>query len=1438
NILQNIFLFFAVFLFNWGYGQVCVSKDIERIIHNGTYPNVSAVASSIVPSGSPNNTVNTANIIDNNLNTESVFESTSPTYTAGFPSGTLNNGSGSGTITISNLNINAGETVYIKISESDRGLVESFTSYVVKTQSGSDIVKDQPLDKPISYTNIGLEDKRNGIIQFTSDEDFDKIIISYTMSKPAVNTVVSSTQSPLKIGFYGIYVNPLCEPISCNEIIPVTNKYFGGSISVDTNNVDSKNNIIDADETNYGLMTVGVLLGITVDGVVQINKSSNFTPGSYIGFDLTQNNLLTAASSVSFKIETLNSNNQIQETYNIPASSALITLGTSSSKILGFKTDPSKPFSSFRLTAELEGILGTYTFNINHGFVMEPCSTINELICNSNTPITTPSYGAIISGERTGVSSTSGSASLADIGSAILNPENVVDNDPNNYASISSVASLGGKYNLSVKTPFQNLNATDGNSTYVGFDLETSSLIGLSLLNDIVINLYNNGNLVDTSLTDDVSLIDLTLATNNSRSIIGFVTDKEFNEAQIEIKKSVSVDIGNTKIYNLIVRKLCEGPDLTCNQRTILDDSIYPISISGNTGVEGLLSLGSVTEPRNAIDNDPTTYASMNILAGALSKATLAIKKSLSPYPANTYVSFEVENSSLLDLSVLSNYTIRLLRNGTQVGIAEGNNLLIGANILQGSRQNIGYKAPAEFDEIQFIIDNTGLSVDLGITNVYNVKVMKPCAVLLNCDEEFELTESQFPVVINSLRTGPTSAACVTCEVRNPQNLISGNPNNYATLTIPVGLLSGVSVSVEDLATVYPAGTRVGFTINDASTIIQLDLLESLQITTYLNGVAQETASAAELLDLSLIFNITGTGIKNYGFQTSLPFDEIQLTAFSLLNVVNNIHVYNLRIDTKNSSGEGLACIGNPFAEDDTFTLYPGQTSTTSVVDNDVSNNSPAVIGQNVQISQISSSNPDIILNSNGQVVVGANVLPGIYQLEYRICNIDSPSSCDTAIIQVIVKGINDIDGDGIPDDIDLDNDNDGILDSDECFSINHISSSGNGNFPKSLGNVDQTNQWITSNNWIVGGNYALSGDWTEASGRGRINFGINGLSFLRDNNTTTSLSKTDITSNLNGAKITFNNVKWLYTLPNNGTQENSNSDRSFVLQVYVRGVHYMNILSGNGTENGPVIQTLNGASTNVTNLASYLTLPTDENHNTWSPSQSIILSLPISGVPSDQLSSTDFELRFLAGASITRVRDLAIESISLESCRDLDNDELQDYLDTDSDNDGCLDAIEGGDNVKPEQLKANGQINSPVDATGVPTLVNDEGAADIDNLQGQSTNNGKPYNAADTSECPTFCVKPGDRSTNGTPSIIGISTLSKQLQTWPENIPNGFIALESKEKGFVITTVNNVNTILDPKPGMIVYDNSEGAKCIKLYSNSGPGNTYQWKCIERTCNQ
>ena len=72
----------------------------------------------------------------------------------------------------------------------------------------------------------------------------------------------------------------------------------------------------------------------------------------------------------------------------------------------------------------------------------------------------------------------------------------------------------------------------------------------------------------------------------------------------------------------------------------------------------------------------------------------------------------------------------------------------------------------------------------------------------------------------------------------------------------------------------------------------------------------------------------------------------------------------------------------------------------------------------------------------------------------------------------------------------------------------------------------------------------------------------------------------------------------------------------------------------------------------------------------------------------------------------------------------DVDLDRIPNYLDTDSDNDGCPDAIEGAENVLRSYLLNSEAIDvdahGRVDIDGVPELVNSGGAADTATDQGQ----------------------------------------------------------------------------------------------------------------------
>lgn len=94
---------------------------------------------------------------------------------------------------------------------------------------------------------------------------------------------------------------------------------------------------------------------------------------------------------------------------------------------------------------------------------------------------------------------------------------------------------------------------------------------------------------------------------------------------------------------------------------------------------------------------------------------------------------------------------------------------------------------------------------------------------------------------------------------------------------------------------------------------------------------------------------------------------------------------------------------------------------------------------------------------------------------------------------------------------------------------------------------------------------------------------------------------------------------------------------------------------------------------------------------------------------------------------------------------------------------------------------------------------------------------------------CP--CSKPGTTGVPNSGTKLGITIRNvRSTNNWPQDVNNGFLTLESNDKGFVITRISDPETaITQPVEGMIVYDTNDN--CIKLYNGTS------WNCIQQTCN-
>ncbi len=202
----------------------------------------------------------------------------------------------------------------------------------------------------------------------------------------------------------------------------------------------------------------------------------------------------------------------------------------------------------------------------------------------------------------------------------------------------------------------------------------------------------------------------------------------------------------------------------------------------------------------------------------------------------------------------------------------------------------------------------------------------------------------------------------------------------------------------------------------------------------------------------------------------------------------------------------------------------------------------------------------------------------------------------------------------------------------------------------------------------------------------------------------------------------------------------------------------------------------------------------------------------------------------------------------------DADEDGIPNHIDLDSDQDGCPDVSEAGvvQYISDNSLDVTLNSVQGNDENGIPT------GTTLNNAQIDTTNGNDAigpdngfHDALEASAAGNFdgtyldlnqyyfnplegncvCYKPGTGAFLS--SKVGISTLNRHNATdtnqWPENVSSGYLVLDSKEKGFVITSLSSADIdTLDAQEGMLVYDLD--LECLKLYNGS------EWHCLEQTC--
>lgn len=167
--------------------------------------------------------------------------------------------------------------------------------------------------------------------------------------------------------------------------------------------------------------------------------------------------------------------------------------------------------------------------------------------------------------------------------------------------------------------------------------------------------------------------------------------------------------------------------------------------------------------------------------------------------------------------------------------------------------------------------------------------------------------------------------------------------------------------------------------------------------------------------------------------------------------------------------------------------------------------------------------------------------------------------------------------------------------------------------------------------------------------------------------------------------------------------------------------------------------------------------------------------------------------------------------------------------------------------NPIPGDLEAEAAILRPNDVKD-PDATNSDPNVPRGTAQEECENNGleTACNNIKTNTIESiYCINPG---ANGTPdgyTKVGILTKENTTNStngikWPENVPNGYLVMDSYSKGFVITHITTEQRdALTPIDGMLIYNTTLG--CVQLYRGTSPilDNTRTgWNCLERSCNE
>jgi len=286
------------------------------------------------------------------------------------------------------------------------------------------------------------------------------------------------------------------------------------------------------------------------------------------------------------------------------------------------------------------------------------------------------------------------------LNSGINNPERAVDADLTNYASFSSLTSVGTGCGGTLRVQLAGTVPAPGYRA--GFVLGNAGLLDVGVLSALRLRTYRGGVLQET--TADASLLQLTLLSND-KAFISFPATLPFDEVGIE--RTAVLDLLNN--LNIYYGFGLENAGFTTSSIA----TSYPLSQNNYT----VSSTGTCTLCRSNVITPSTgsPYLTFDQGLGALSSMQVRFPLNSAGVAGNR-AGVVLGQNTVLDANVLANIILATYDAAGNVLETATSSSLLTANLLPGGKQEVSFRTTRNFAQV-------GITLKAALSLLSNARV-------------------------------------------------------------------------------------------------------------------------------------------------------------------------------------------------------------------------------------------------------------------------------------------------------------------------------------------------------------------------------------------------------------------------------------------------------------------------------------------------------------------------------------------------------------------------------------------------------------------------------------------------------------------------------------------------------------------------------------------